>query len=108
MRELDIMYPGATYLTIMFISSCRIIYRGSCEDYIFPVTEEYPRGSGRYRKGDPRARPLACIDWNEVCTNSGVCKSTEEEYEENGIAEGSYALIGIVKGLVILLLCVIA
>src|SRR5882757_2126730 len=83
---MDIMHSGATYMTIMFISTCRIIYRGPCEDYVFPATKEYPPGTGRYRNGDPRARILTCIDWNEVCTPSGVCKSMEDEYEENGIA----------------------
>lgn len=70
----------------MFISSCRIIYRGACEDYIFPATEEFPRASGRFRNADVRARPLACIDWNEVCTHDGVCDSMEEEVEGYGVA----------------------
>ncbi|KIW65559.1 hypothetical protein, variant [Phialophora macrospora] len=83
---LDIIYPGKDpYLTIMFISSCRIIYRGACEDHIFPATEEYPPGSSRFRNADPRARPLACIDWNEVCTHDGVCDSMEEGVEGYGI-----------------------
>lgn len=72
-------------MTIMFITSCHLIYRGQCEDPIFPATKEYPDGSGRYRKKDVRARPLVCIDWNEVCLRDDLCHTVEDEYppEEN-------------------------
>jgi hypothetical protein len=67
----------------MFISTCRIIYKGSSTDYIFHANQEYSRRPGTYWNPDPRARPLACIDWNEVCTHDGeVCSPMDEEHEE--------------------------
>ena len=65
----------------MFISSCRIIYRGPSRDEVFPATEEYPTGSGRFRNADTRARLLACIDWNQVCTPDDECSSMEVEQD---------------------------
>lgn len=68
----------------MFISTGRIIYTGPSNDYIFNAMDKYQ--SNKYRNADPRARPLACIDWNEVCTHDGVCSPMDEEHEEYGPA----------------------
>lgn len=83
-RELDIIYPGHKYLSIMFISSCRIVYTGPSKDYIFHADEQYPHRRDRYWNPDPRARPLTCIDWNEVCTSEGHCSPMDEEHPEYG------------------------
>jgi hypothetical protein len=83
-QELDITPPGPTYFTIMFISSCRIVYTGPSKDYIFHADEEYPPRRDRYWNPDPRARPLACVDWNEVCTPDGKCSPMDEEHSEYG------------------------
>lgn len=80
---LDVVYPGSSYLTVMFVSTCRIIYKGSSSNYIFHANQEYSRRPGTYWNPDPRARPLACIDWNEVCTHNGEdCSPMDKEHEE--------------------------
>ncbi|KIW23064.1 uncharacterized protein PV07_11296 [Cladophialophora immunda] len=71
---------GDRFMTILFISSCHIIYRGHSDDPIFPATLPHPENSGRYRNGDVRARPLVCIDWNEVCLRDDLCHTVEDEY----------------------------
>jgi hypothetical protein len=63
----------------MFISTCRIIYAGPSDDYIFHVADEYPHGNGKWWNKDPRARPLACIDWNEICTAVGDCSPMNKD-----------------------------
>lgn len=68
----------------MFISSCHIIYTKPSTDYIFFADEEYPKGDQTYRNPDPRARPLACVDWSEVCTANGECAPADEEHPEYG------------------------
>jgi hypothetical protein len=82
--ELDFKHPGNTYLTLMFISSCRIFYAGRSNDYIFPADQDLINCPGKFCNTDPRARPLACIDWNEICTHNGICSPMEEEHEEYG------------------------
>jgi hypothetical protein len=68
----------------MFISTCRIIYRGLSADWIFHVTDPYPRRKDTWWNRDPRARPLTCIDWSEVCTADEECSPTHERHPERG------------------------
>nr|OQO18563.1 hypothetical protein B0A51_14522 [Rachicladosporium sp. CCFEE 5018] len=58
-------------LTIMFVNSCRLFYQKASEDSIFPAQTRRP--DGLYANYDSRARPLACIDWIEICTQEGEC-----------------------------------
>lgn len=55
----------------MFINSCRIFYKESSEDPVFPAEDKWD--SDRWYNYDGKARPLACIDWTEVCTHDDVC-----------------------------------
>jgi hypothetical protein len=57
-------------LTLIFISSLRIYYKEWSNDPIFPADKEvYLEGERKpwFRNSDPRARPLACINYIEVC-----------------------------------------
>ncbi|OQN98702.1 hypothetical protein B0A48_15368 [Cryoendolithus antarcticus] len=58
-------------LTIMFVNSCRLFYQKASDDSIFPAQTRRP--DGLYANYDSRARPLACIDWIELCTREGKC-----------------------------------
>nr|OQO17714.1 hypothetical protein B0A51_14464 [Rachicladosporium sp. CCFEE 5018] len=58
-------------LTIMFVNSCRLFYQKNSDDSIFPAQTH--RADGLYANYDSRARPLACIDWIELCTPEGKC-----------------------------------
>lgn len=71
-----------TYLTIMFIASCRIIYTGSSEDYIFHSNMPF-LDSGKYWNPDPRARPLACVDSIEVCSSDHNCSNIDQQHEKH-------------------------
>ncbi|RMZ86720.1 hypothetical protein DV736_g6049, partial [Chaetothyriales sp. CBS 134916] len=63
--------PDNTYLTLMFIVSCHILYRATWnEDYIFPSPKRDPCYAGLFVNPDPRPHPLACIDEVEVCTDN--------------------------------------
>lgn len=58
-------------VTIIFISSLRILYEGQSDDPIFPAHTEWPLPGDRkkwYYNSDPKARPLACINTIKVCT----------------------------------------
>jgi hypothetical protein len=69
----------------MFISICRIIYTGRSIDYVFHATDDYHSTHDRYYSKDPRARILACVDWNEFCSPDGLkCASMDEEHGEYG------------------------
>jgi len=67
--------PKDSTLTIMFISALRIFYPKPNRDPIFPA--DHPFGDSHdpwYWKSDPKARALACIDSNEMCTyDGGTC-----------------------------------
>ncbi|KAM0820696.1 hypothetical protein AB5N19_06516 [Seiridium cardinale] len=85
----ELARPDHTYMTAIFISPCRIIYSGRCEDYVFQATDEL-RGEGwppyRYYNRDPRARVLIAIDQMEVCMpDADHCFHPEKEYPENGV-----------------------
>jgi hypothetical protein len=61
-------------VTIIFISSLRILYEKWSDDPIFPADEPWsvPGDSKRwFRNSDPRARPLACINKIETCAPDG-------------------------------------
>ncbi|KAK7973197.1 hypothetical protein PG988_007331 [Apiospora saccharicola] len=71
-----------TYMTVIFVSSCRIFYNGRCEDPVFPANGElFPIGRPvpKYYNSDPRPRVLVAIDEMRVCANDEtVCDSPEE------------------------------
>ncbi|KAK3686689.1 hypothetical protein LTR37_019569 [Vermiconidia calcicola] len=60
-------------ITLMFINSCRIYYKEDSDDRIFPADRRWARNPELWTNNDSRARPLACIDWTEVCTHQGTC-----------------------------------
>jgi hypothetical protein len=65
--------PGST-VTIIFVSSLRILYEQRSDDPIFPADQEFPLAGSRkpcFRNSDPRARPLACVNTIEICTPDG-------------------------------------
>ncbi|KAH7397257.1 hypothetical protein BKA66DRAFT_546298 [Pyrenochaeta sp. MPI-SDFR-AT-0127] len=67
-------HPKYSTVTIIFISSLRILYDEHSDDPIFPADEEWDLHGDRkpwFRNSDPRARPLACINTIEVCTGDG-------------------------------------
>lgn len=71
--------PDYSTLTIIFVSSLRILYQGRSEDPIFPADQEWQLPGDYkmwFKNSDPRARPLACIDTIEICeTEHGPCKN---------------------------------
>lgn len=71
-----------TYMTVIFISSCRIFYNGRCEDPVFPANRElFPIGRPvpKYYNSDPRPRVLVAIDEMRVCANDETaCDSPDE------------------------------
>ncbi|KAH6659102.1 hypothetical protein BKA67DRAFT_6128 [Truncatella angustata] len=85
----DLARPSHTYMTAMFISPCRIIYSGRCEDPIFLATDELQEDGWpphRFYNQDPRARVLIAIDQMEVCPHGeSDCHFPDEEYPEFGV-----------------------
>lgn len=81
----DLTRPRFSTLTIIFISSLRILYEERSDDPLFPADKEYPLpGDPKpwFRNSDPRARPLACLDSTEVCSSDGrECWSVNESTE---------------------------
>jgi hypothetical protein len=75
-------HPRYSTVTIIFVSSLRILYEEHSDDYIFPADENYPLPDDPrpwFRNSDPRARPLACINTVEVCTADGkMCWNLNE------------------------------
>lgn len=68
----------------MFINSCRIFYRKGSGDPIFPADKTWPPNPSLWTNNDSKARPLACIDWLEVCTHDGKdCLPPYEETQNN-------------------------
>jgi hypothetical protein len=70
----ELTHPKFSTLTLIFISSLRIYYKKWSDDPIFPADKEvYLEGEKRpwFRNSDPRARPLACINYIEVCLGDG-------------------------------------
>ena len=71
-------------ITIMFVNSCRIYYKGPSGDPIFPANRQSREFTGLYTNYDSRARPLVCIDWLELCTHSGDCHPIYDDIEAAG------------------------
>ncbi|KAF2126276.1 hypothetical protein P153DRAFT_89302 [Dothidotthia symphoricarpi CBS 119687] len=75
----ELTIPKYSTLTIVFVSSLRILYEKRSDDAIFPADTpvwipEDPKPW--FRNSDPRARPLACINLIEVCSaDEMVCWS---------------------------------
>jgi len=78
----DLTPPAYSTVTIIFVSSLRILYEQYSSDPIFPADEEfYLDGDPKawFRNSDPRARPLACITTIEVCAPDGkTCWNVNE------------------------------
>jgi hypothetical protein len=78
----DLTHPRYSTLTIIFISSLRILYEERSDDPIFPADNEYYLpGDPKpwFRNSDPRARPLACINNIEVCSSDErICWNINE------------------------------
>ena len=68
-------------LTIMFINSCRLFYKESSQDPIFPA--DLQDFDGLWVNRDSRARPLACIDWIEACPYQGACQDSYRTNQDN-------------------------
>lgn len=72
----------------MFIAPCHILYSGQSHDDIFRIDQVYPYDNDPYWSSDPRPRPLACVDSNEVCASDGRCWPMTESRPEQGAAFG--------------------
>jgi hypothetical protein len=85
--------PKYSTVTIIFVSSLRILYEERSEDPIFPADQEWRLpGDDRpwFRNSDPRARPFACINTIEVCTPDGTaCWNFNEPTSENQISDNT-------------------
>lgn len=71
----ELTYPEYSTLTIVFVSSLRILYKEESHDPIFPADEKVVLPGEQkswYRNSDPRARPFACINSIEVCLADGT------------------------------------
>jgi hypothetical protein len=70
----ELIHPDFSTLTLIFVSSLRISYKKWSDDPIFPADKEVFLPGERkpwFRNSDPRARPLACINYIEVCLADG-------------------------------------
>lgn len=66
----------------MFINSCRIFYEENSHDDVFPADRRWRNGD-LWTNNDSRARPLACLDWIEVCTDDGHCSPSHEPIDDD-------------------------
>jgi len=70
----ELTHPDFSTITLLFISSLHILYKKRSDDPIFPADQEIflpQEQKPWFRNSDPRARPLACIDYIEVCLGDG-------------------------------------
>jgi hypothetical protein len=70
----ELTHPEFSTLTLLFVSSLRILYKKWSDDPIFPAHEQFFLPGEQkpwFRNSDPRARPLACINFIEVCLGDG-------------------------------------
>ncbi|KAK7971550.1 hypothetical protein PG989_016566 [Apiospora arundinis] len=78
----DLSRARDTYMTVIFVSSCRIFYNGRCEDPVFPADRDvFPIGrpSRKYYNSDPRPRVLVAIDEMRICAKDNkICDSPDE------------------------------
>lgn len=65
----------------MFINSCRIFYKENSDDSIFPADRRY-KDTELWTNNDSRARPLACVDWVEICDHNGLCMPTHQAVDD--------------------------
>lgn len=75
-------------MTAIFISPCRIVYNGRCEDPLFLATDDLGDFGlpNKYYREDPRARVLIAIDEMEVCRGNDVdCFPPYESNPDFGI-----------------------
>ncbi|KAF2028253.1 hypothetical protein EK21DRAFT_114027 [Setomelanomma holmii] len=66
----NLTHDSYSTVTIIFISSLRILYEKGSNDPIFPADKHWSLpGDDKYwyRNSDARARPLACVETIEVC-----------------------------------------
>ena len=66
----ELTHQDYSTITIIFVSSLHILYKKWSDDPIFPANKEvFLPGEEKpwFRNSDPRARPLACVDFIEVC-----------------------------------------
>ncbi|KAH6639474.1 hypothetical protein C7974DRAFT_132213 [Boeremia exigua] len=72
-EPLDDLAPSDySTVTIIFVSSLRILYEKRSDDPIFPADESYivpGDPTPWFKNSDPRARPFACVNQIEVCTH---------------------------------------
>lgn len=71
----ELQHPHDNTLTIVFVSSLGIIYKGRSVDPLFPADEEVMlpgHDQPLFRNSNPRARPFACVDDVELCLSNGV------------------------------------
>ncbi|KAH7122636.1 hypothetical protein B0J11DRAFT_344884 [Dendryphion nanum] len=71
----ELGHPKDSTLTIIFISSLGILYKGRSVDPLFPADEEVMLPGHKqplFRNSDPRARPFACIDEMHLCLADGI------------------------------------
>jgi hypothetical protein len=89
----DLTHPRYSTITIVFVSSLRILYEDNSDDPIFPADEEfYLPGDPKawFRNSDPRARPLACINTIEVCAADGrICWNLNEPTSNSTIPDNT-------------------
>lgn len=65
----------------MFINSCRIFYGEPSDDAIFPADTKWHQNESFWMNNDTRARPLACLDWSEVCETGNICSPSYKQAE---------------------------
>jgi hypothetical protein len=65
----ELAIPENSTLTLIFVSSLRILYKTPSGDPIFPADQQVDFSGDKrwYRNSDPRARPLACVNSIEAC-----------------------------------------
>ncbi|KAF2823048.1 hypothetical protein CC86DRAFT_385206 [Ophiobolus disseminans] len=87
----DLTPPAYSTVTIIFVSSLRILYEEYSSDPIFPADDDfYLPGDPKawFRNTDPRARPLACINTIEVCDPDGTtCWNVNEPSNNNSVPD---------------------
>lgn len=85
--------PKYSTVTIIFVSSLRILYEQYSNDPIFPADDDfYLPGDPKawFRNSDPRARPLACINTIEVCAPDGrTCWNFNEPSSNTSVSDDS-------------------
>jgi hypothetical protein len=71
----ELTHPEFSTITLLSVSSLRIFYKKWSDDPIFPANEVVVLPGERkpwFRNSDLRARPLACINYIEVCLGDGI------------------------------------